>query len=242
MRRAIVTLLGVVPALACAATPTPEGRWEGVVQIPGRTLRVVVDLQPASRGAWTGSIILPGLGVKGDALTGIAVNGSDIAFAASHALGSPTQKPPTFEAKLDGAAVMTGRMRQAGNEAPFKLARTGPAQVEAPVRSTPVSRALEGEWVGEFELGGYPRQVRISIENRGDAGATAQFAIIGKRNNVLPVELVIQDGAFLRIESPATQVNFEARVAEDGAELRGILELGPTELPLTLHRSAGNAS
>jgi len=241
MRRAIVTLLGLVPALACSAAPAPEGRWEGIVQIPGRALRVVVDLQPNGSG-WAGSIILPGLGVKGDALTGIAVNGNDISFAAAHALGSPTQKPPTFDARLEDADVMTGRMRQAGNEAPFRLARTGPAQVESPVRSTPVGHALEGEWVGEFELGGYPRKVTITIANRGDAGATAEFLIVGKQRNALPVELVVQDGAFVRIESPATQINFEGRLVESAGELRGIVELGPTELPLTLRRTAGGAS
>lgn len=240
MRRAIVTWLGLVPALACGA-PAPEGRWEGIVQIPGRALRVVVDLQPASGGAWAGSIILPGLGIKGDALTAIAIKGSDIGFAAAHALGSSTQKPPSFEAHLEGADVMTGRMRQGGNEAPFKLARTGPAQVEAPVRSTPVGRALVGKWIGEFELGGYPRRVTITIANRADA-ATAEFLIVGKQRNVLPVELVVQDGTFVRIESPATQINFEGRLAESGDELRGVVELGPIELPLALRRTAGGAS
>ena len=237
----LIALLSWLPALGVAA-PTPEGRWQGTVQIPGRELRVVVDLRETSAGVWTGSITLPGLGVKGGALSNIVVNGAEVAFDVAHALGSPTQRPPSFRAHLDSADAMTGRMRQGGNEAHFALARTGPAQVEVPPRSTPVSRALEGQWNGEFELGGYPRQVTISIENHGDAGATAQFAIVGKQNNVLPVELVIQDGAFLRIESPTTQINFEARLAEDGGELRGILELGPTELPLTLRRGAGRAS
>lgn len=242
MRRAIVTLCGLVPALAVGAAPAPEGRWEGIVQIPGRTQRIVVDLQPASGGAWAGSIILPGLGVKGDALTGIAVNGNDLRFSAGHALGSPTQKPPSFEARVEGADVMTGRMHQDGHEAPFELARTGPPQVEAPVRSTPVGRELEGEWNGEFELGGYPRKVTITIANRGDAGATAELLIVGKQRNVLPVALVVQDGAFLRVESPTTQINFEGRLVEAGGELRGTIALGSLELPLSLRRAAGKAS
>ncbi|HYQ99622.1 MAG TPA: hypothetical protein VET86_06225 [Casimicrobiaceae bacterium] len=240
MRLAIVTLVGLVPVLAYGAAPVPEGRWEGVVRIPGRTQRLVVDLQPA-HGSWSGSIILPGLGVKGDALTGITINGSDVTFVAGHALGSPTQKPPSFDAHLDSADAMTGRMHQGGNDAPFTLARTGPAQVEALVRSAPVGRALLGEWSGEFELGGYPRRVTITIANRADA-ATAEFLIVGKQRNVLPVELVVQDGAFVRIESPATRINFEGRLAESGDELRGVVELGPTELPLALRRAPGSAS
>ena len=238
----IITFLALLPALACAATPTPEGRWEGVVQIPGRELRLVVDLNEAKGGVWTGSIILPGLGIKGAALSGIVVSGADVTFDIAHALGSPTQSPPSFRAHLVSAEAMIGEMRQGGNAANFSLAKAGPAQVEPPPRSTPVSRALEGQWTGEFELGGYPRHVSITIENHGDAGATAEFAIVGKQNNRLPVELVVQDGNFVRIESPATQVYFEARFVEASGELRGVLELGPTELPLSLRRPAGRAS
>jgi hypothetical protein len=242
MRRTIVILLGLVPTLASGATPPAEGRWVGTVQIPGRELPIIVDLRADPAGAWTGSIILPGLGVKGAALKDIAVKESDVAFALANALGSTTQAPPNFLAHLDSADVMTGRMRQAGNEAPFKLGRSGPPQVESPPASTSVSRALEGEWTGEFELGGYPRHVTIAFENHGSAPATAQFLIVGKQRNVLPVELVVQDGAFVRIESPSTQINFEGQLVPDSSELRGIVELGPMEIPLALRRAAGRAS
>jgi hypothetical protein len=242
MRRTMIVVLGLVPALASAGAPMPEGRWEGTVQIPGRALAIVVDLKADPAGAWTGSIILPGLGVKGAALKDIAIKDGDIAFALASALGSRTQAPPSFEARLDSVDVMTGRMHGAGLEAPFKLARSGPAQVEAPPASTSVSGALEGEWAGEFELGGYPRQVTIAFENHRGAAATAQFLIVGKQRNVLPVELVVQDGAFVRVESPSTQINFEGRLAPDSTELRGVVELGPMEIPLALHRAAGRTS
>jgi len=241
MRRIVATIVMCFPAVAWSA-PLPEGRWVGTVRIPGRELPVVVDLKAESAGAWTGSIILPGLGVKGAALKDISVKGGDVAFAVAGALGSTTQAPPSFEAHLDNADVMTGRMREAGLEAPFTLARSGPAQVEAPPASTPVSRALEGEWAGEFELGGYPRHVTIAFENHGGAAATAQFLIVGRQRNVLPVELVVQDGAFVRVESPSTQINFEGRLAPDSAELRGVVELGPMEIPLALRRAAGRTS
>jgi hypothetical protein len=241
MRRVIATIVMCFPAVAWSA-PMPEGRWAGTIQIPGRELSIVVDLKADPAGAWTGSIVLPGLGVKGAALKDIIVKDGDIAFALASALGSRNQAPPNFEARLDSADVMTGRMREAGLEAPFKLARSGPPQVEAPPASTPVSRALEGEWAGEFELGGYPRHVTIAFENHGGAPATAQFLIVGKQRNVLPVELVVQDGAFVRIESPSTQINFEGLLVPDNNELRGVVELGLMEIPLALRRAAGRTS
>ena len=52
-------------AVACGAAQSPEGRWEGLLQIPGREQPLVVDLAQAGSGGWTGSIILSGLGIKG---------------------------------------------------------------------------------------------------------------------------------------------------------------------------------
>ena len=242
MRRAMIIWLGLVPALAPGATPAPEGRWQGVVQIPGRPLPLVVDLRADAVTGWTGSLIMPGLGVKGDALKAIVVKDNAVTFAAAHALASPTQSPPTFAAQLESGDTLSGTMRQAGLEAPFRLTRSGPPQVEAPPASTAVSHALEGEWAGEFELGGYPRQLTLMLQNHDSSAATAQFLIVGKQRNVLPVELVMQDGAFLRIESPSTQINFEGRLAPDASELRGIVELGPMEIPVALRRAAGKAS
>jgi len=242
MHHALSMLAALLPALAAAAATPSEGRWEGNVQVPGRELRVVVDLKQTSAGDWMGSIIVPGLGVKGAALSNVALKDDEISFAVAHALGTPTQAPPRFRGRLVAADRMTGEMSQGGHTAPFALAKTGPAQVDLPPRNTPIGPALEGEWQGVFELGGYPRRVVITVENRGDAGATAQFRIIGKQDNRLPVELVHQDGPFLRIESPTTQIHFEGRLIEASGELRGMLELGTLELPLALRRAAGKSS
>ena len=78
-------------------------------------------------------------------------------------------------------------------------------------KSTPVARELEAQWSGEFELGGYPRHVTVTLENRADGGASAKLVIVGKRTNDLPVDLVVQQGPLLRIESQASQVTFEGR-------------------------------
>jgi hypothetical protein len=78
MRRAIVALLLFL--LALGAARGQEGRWEGLVRIPGRELPVVVDLAPVPAGGWTGSIILPGLDIKGAQLANIAATPSEVGF------------------------------------------------------------------------------------------------------------------------------------------------------------------
>jgi hypothetical protein len=238
MRSTLVISAGLL-ALGCefagAARP-PEGRWEGRVEIPGNALPLVVDFAEGKAGGWAGSIVIPGLGIKGTTLSNLVVTDRDVSFDLGNVLASPTQGPAKFNAQLAGADRMTGEMRQAGNIATFTLTKRGPAQVESPPQSTPVARELEAQWVGEFELGGYPRQVTITLENRAGAAATAKLVIVGKRVNDLPVDLVVQQGRLLRVESQTTQVVFEGQVLADGSEIRGAIELGSIELPLTLRR------
>jgi len=230
------------PAFACGAAPTPEGRWEGSVLIPDKELHLVVDLARDGTGAWTGSIIIPGLGIKGAPLSKIVVTGADLSFDTGKALESPPYGPAAFDAHLASADAMAGEMRQGGNSAKFSLARVAPAQVESRARSTPVGRDLEGPWTGEFELGGYPRHVTITFENHADAAATAKFVIVGKQTTDVPVDLVIEEGSLLRIESQANGVAFEGRFARESGQIKGIVELGPLELPLVLRRAAARAS
>ncbi|HQR10332.1 MAG TPA: hypothetical protein PLW68_03295 [Casimicrobiaceae bacterium] len=237
MLRTVATLLACLPGIAWCALPAPDGRWEGSVAIPGRQLQLVVDLAQDKGGAWTGSIIIPGLGINGTPLAKIVVIGPDATFDIVNALSNPTYGPASFSVHRVEESTMTGEMRQAGNVAKVSLHRTGAAQVELPVRSTPVAPELASEWQGEFELGGYPRKVTITLENQADAGATARFVVVGKQTTNLPVDLVLQDGAQLRIESKATQVVFEGRLVNESAELRGTIELGSLELPLTLRRA-----
>src|SRR5262245_22119370 len=91
-----VTTIGVLLwsiALGCRAAALSEGRWEGVIRIPGNDQPVVVDLAPASSGGWTGSIILTGLGIKGAPLSNIAVTDADVSFDMGPALGDAKAGP-----------------------------------------------------------------------------------------------------------------------------------------------------
>jgi hypothetical protein len=137
---------------------------------------------------------------------------------------------------LVSADGMAGAMNQGGNVAKFSLTRVASAQVETPTRSTRVARDIEDQWTGDFELGGYPRHVTITLENRADAAATAKFIVVGKQTTTFPVDLVIEEGNFVRIESQANHVAFEGRFVKESGEIRGVVELGSLELPLVLRR------
>ena len=238
MRGNVFLAIALLPTLACGATTA--GRWEGVVDVPGRPLPLVVDLAPGADGGWTGSIILPGLGIKGAPFFHLSAEAGSVAFDLGRLLASPSDGPATFTAHVNADGAMHGEMRQAGNVARFTMARTGPPQVEAPPRSTPVAADLARTWRGDFELGGYPRYVTLSFENHGNAGATAVLVVVGKTTTSVPIERVLQEGANVRIESQAMAIAFEGRLDGASGELQGTIEIGSIERPLVLR--AGGAS
>jgi hypothetical protein len=240
MRRSIV-LIGVALWNSADATMLDaSGRWEGAAAIPGRPLTMVVDLARDASGHWTGSIIVPELGVKGLPLAHLAEAGEGITFDLGDALGAPSFGMTAFALRFDGHGAATGEFKEGGHVARLSLRRTGAAQVDARPRSTPLAPALAAKWVGAFDLGGYPRNVTITLARGGDGVGTATFTVVGKKTTDIPVDLVTQAGDFLRLESAATQVSFEGHVTADSREIRGTIAMGSIELPLVLTRAGGS--
>ena len=226
----LITILIVAAALPCEAEEAISGRWDGTARIPNDALTVVLDLAQ-DNGAWVGSIIIPGLGVKGAPLTDIKVNPPDVKFAMKGPLGIQLNLrllgPP--ENKL------AGNFEQAGNRAPITLQKTGPPQVEYPPRNTPVAKELEGEWKGDYEMLGYTRHVSLKLTNRGANGATAEFVVVGRKHNNLPVDLVTQEGDLITVDSHDIGFSFEGR--QRNGKLTGVIRQGAAESPLVLERA-----
>ena len=223
----LITILIVAAVLPCRAEDVISGRWEGTARVPDDELTVVVDLAQEN-GAWVGSIIIPGLGLKGAVLTKIKVQPLDINFAVQGALGIELNLHLVSNNKL------AGNFEQSGNRAPATLQKTGPPQVEYPPHNTPVAKELEGEWKGDYEMLGYTRHVSIKFANH-PAGATADFVIVGRKHNVLPVDLVTQEGDLVTVDSHEMGFTFEGRL-RDG-KLTGAIRQAAMETPLVLVRA-----
>jgi len=224
----LVAIVASAVTLPCRGEDVISGRWEGTAHIPEDELTVVVDLAQQN-GAWVGSIIIPGLDVKGVPLTDIAVKSPEISFSVKGTLGIQ------LKLQLDGNGRMAGNFEQAGNRAATSLQKTGPPQVEQPPRNTPVAKELEGEWKGDYQMLGYTRHVSIKFTNRGPDGAMAEFVIVGRRTNNLPVDLVTQEGDLVTVDSHDIGFSFEGRL-RDG-KLTGSIRQGAAETPLVLERA-----
>lgn len=232
--KCLLVMLGLVcfsDLVARAAEPA-AGRWEGDVQIPARDLTLIVDLTPAENGKWNGSVIIPGFDVKGKQLNDIAVRGSDVSFTITTGRGLQA----TLKGKISGDSL-SGDFSEGGNTARFVLRKTGPPQVEALPRSTVVSKELEGEWKGQFQVFGTPRNVTIKLTNHGNDGATVDFVVVGRKTTNVPVDLVKQEEKYLTIDSHETGISYEGIFNPQTGEIKGSFIQGPFELPLLLQRS-----
>ena len=234
--RLFATILFASIAL-CQAANSAAGRWEGVAQIPGHDLKLIVDLSDEGGKAWIGSIVVPGFGVKGAPLVDLHGRGGDLAFAIKGALGNERMGRTELKAHLTPDGHLAGDFTQGGNSAPFVLEKTGPAQVDLPPRNTAVSKELEGEWKGDYEMMGYARHATIKFANRGADGAAVEFVIVGKKVNTVPVSLVTQDGDFVTVKSEEFGITFEGRFVKEAGEIKGTLSQGPMEAPLLLRRT-----
>jgi hypothetical protein len=161
------------------------------------------------------------------------VEGADVSFGIQ-ALTGPTIEPPKIKARLTDKKLV-GDFIQGGNTARMVLEKAGPPEVEEPLRSTPVAKEFEGEWKGNYELLGYPRKVTLKLQNHAPQPASAEFVIVGRKVNNVPVDRITQHGNFITIESSAFGLTYEGRL--ENGEIRGTVLQGPIEVALTLRRS-----
>ena len=238
-RRLCAPALATACALAAAhafAAPDPGGRWEGVADVPGNPLRLVVDLERAPDGRWEGSVILPDRGVKGAPLDGLAVSGCDVRFglAAAFAGGGGAQPHVALACQADGS--LAGSFELAGLGTRVSLRRSGAAQVDRPPANSVIGVALAGRWTGRYELGGFPREVTLTLANRAGSGGGGQLVIVGKRTTTLEVDQVIQGREFVTLRASAANYRIEGRFAADGT-IEGAVMQGPFEAAIVLRRA-----
>jgi hypothetical protein len=232
----LFAIILLASAALCQAAENASGRWEGVAQIPGHELKLIVDLSNESGKGWIGSIIVPGFGVKGAPLVDLHPRGGDLMFGVKGALGNERNGLAEIQAHLTSDGHLAGDFRQGGNSAAFVLSKTGPPQVDLPPQNTAVAKELEGEWKGDYEMMGYPRHATMKFSNRGAEGAALEFTIVGKKVNNVPVSLVTQDEDFLTVKSEEFAITFEGRLNKATGELKGTLSQGSLEAPLVLRR------
>lgn len=223
--------------LAAQAASNASGRWQGQAELPGLVLPMVVDLQQQGAQGWQGSVILPGRGVKGAVLEQIRVDERGVAFSLAAAFATaPSSTATVVELQWQADGQLAGHFSQGGHRAPLRLVRSGEAQVDLPPPSTPPAAELLGRWRGRYELGGYLREVTITLTAPSASGQQGEIVIVGKRRTVLPIDRVHQGRSFITLDSVQGGVRIEGRLHTDGKRIDGHFQQGPFEAALPLTR------
>lgn len=221
-------------ATANAAATPGQGRWEGHAVMAGSTLPLVLDLERVADGRWTGSVTLPGRGVKGAPLADLQVDARGARFSLGAAFLSPSEPPPAATLRWRGRERASGTLTVNGVAAPLTLQRSGAAQVDRPLRSTPIDDALVGTWVGRYELGGHPRDVTLTLRRDAEGLGNGSLVIVGRRRTELALDRVRQVDAAVDLRAGSAGIGIEGRF--DGASIDAQFQQGPFEAPLQLRR------
>lgn len=222
-----------------AADPRAAGRWEGVAEVPGAPLAIVVDLA-AEAGRWAGAVTLPGRVAKGVPVEALRVDTDGVGFGLAGALRFSPEPLPEVVLRWRADGTLAGEFTQAGHRAPLVLRRSGEPQLDREPAATPLAAAMPGVWRGRYEFGGYPREVTLTLERDAASGAgRGEMVIVGKRTSKLAIDRVVQTPAFVTLTNTAFDLRIEGRW-RDG-EIVGHLVQGPFEAPLTLRRDPGGA-
>lgn len=234
----------LVASLGAAAAPSPAGRWEGEARIPGAPQRMVLDLAASPAGAWAGSLTLPGRGVKGAPLGDLKIgaDGSVQADAAGAFGGPPSELPTQLVLRPQPDGRLEGEWRQGGHTAVLALRRSGDAQVDPPPARTTLPAALAGNWRGRYELGGYPREVTLTLQaTSGPSDIAGELLIVGKRRSQLVIDRVNAGERFVTLEASAAGIKLEGQWDATAGTFDGSFFQGPFEAPLKLQRNAAGA-
>jgi hypothetical protein len=244
-RHASLLVPPLLAVTAVVAAPDPAGRWEGIAQIPGAPQRLVLDLaRDDQRNGWTGSLTLPGRGTKGAPLQALQVgdDGSVQADAASAFGGPPGDLPTQLALRLSPDGRLEGQWRQGGHAAGVSLRRSGEAQVDPPPARTTVPATLAGTWRGRYVLGGYPREVTLTLQATSDPQASAgELLIVGKRRSQLVVDRVNAGTRFVTLEAGSAGIRLEGRWDASSGVIEGTFSQGPFEAPVRLQREAAHS-
>ena len=234
-RLTLATLL--LATVAVPAWAAPGGFWDGAIEVPGRTLPLMIEIQSQGDG-WVAQLFIPEQGVRDVTMTGLSIDGK--AFAASIP-GMPGE--PRFVGSFaeDGSSL-SGTYTQAGRDFPFRfIPAEKPDALEQDIYGAYRSPARPGEgavgtWRSVFEVGPHRYRMELVVEQTGE---TLQATLLNHDRGPKtpqPMESIEQSGRAVAIELGGG-ATFSGDLNEDGSRLTGTFSQGGQQFPLEFWRA-----
>jgi len=212
----------------------PSGHWEGAVQAPEMAITIEVDLAKENR-VLVGTVSVPQQNLKGFPLVIEAAEGRSLSFRFK---GAPGNRHFAGALSEDGQSI-TGEFTQSGYSFPFTLTRKGEPRIDAPVRSAPIPRELEGPWSATLEgrsQNGIQQRIILTLSNQPDGTSTGTVVNPGDGLEI-PIASIARTGSRVTLDLKAISGSYSGTVNADGTEMVGTFIQGTAVLPLTFRRS-----
>jgi hypothetical protein len=224
------SVTGIVLLMTAAAQ---EGHYQGTITTPNGALQMSADIQQNNSGVWTGSsAITPG--PSGILLDNITVNGANVSWSlrvpgTPNFKGTWSKETSTIKGTLNAPS---------GSEVPIEFKRTGEAKVDLPPASTPVSKEIEGKWVGSITPpNGQTLRLELDLSNAGGKG-NAVLTSVDQGGAKMTADSVTQNGQDLSLQVRAVGAKINGKVSADHTSIDASLDQSGASLPLKLTRPA----
>jgi len=208
----------LAPLLFCAASAfaqpagNPSGHWEGQIEIPDHVLTMSVDLAMGPTGTWAGSLSILHSSTVDVPLDTVTIDDGVVGFTAS--LPGKT----SFDGHLSAnGRELSGTAANESGGVPFRLTRTGEADVKLPPPSSRLVKAFEGTWEGTLDVDGQTRRVRVKLSASVDGTATAVLISVDKGNLEIPVTTVTLHDQEVQLDARAISGRFRGTLGAYGA-------------------------
>jgi len=192
--------------LASSVLHAQTGHWEGTIQAAEKSVNIEFDLTKNG-----GTFNLPARNLKALPLSNVALNGTAVTFEIKGDGGGVFQGTVSADGKsIEGTFSMRGPQPM---EIPFTLKRTGDARIEAPPKSAPIGKELEGKWVGKLEVGGKQKQIGLTLTNHSDASSTGNLTSDGIE---IAIGSIVQKGRDLTLDLKNIGGSYSGTLRDDG--------------------------
>ena len=146
-------------------------------------------------------------------------------------------QPITGVLSGDGKSI-SGELSVSGSSVHVSLTRTGDARVEAPVKSAPIGKELEGTWNGTLDVDGRQFRLVLTMSNQPDGTARGSIVNLDEGMLEIPVSTITQAASSLTLQLKAVGGSYAGALNKEGTELAGAYSQGTLAAPLTFRRAA----
>jgi hypothetical protein len=202
-----------------------------MVEMPDRQIKVALDLALNDAGEWIGDLDMSDLRIVDSPLKNIVVNGTMVSFTLADAPSAPPFQGLLSE---DGKEIK-GQFSDPNGALFTTMKRLSEPNVKLPVRSTPISKEVEGAWEGTLaQPDGRKVQFRVTLAN-GPESATGTLDSLDRAPKELPLVSIVQQGPNISFALKSASGHYKGQL-QDGSLVGEWSQDGST-IPLTLLRA-----